>query len=383
MRQRLITTKTNWLAQQEKLTLIGQEADKLRQQLQQYQAQAPRPTSEVVVEISSTVEVNASFTLTYFVGNAGWTPAYDLRAKTVGQPIELLMKAQVTNNTGEDWSKVDLSLSSGNPTLGGVMPNLNPWTLYQPRPMQLQEVTMQSRKAKADAAPSVAYGGAEMEKYEDRAASTTVANTVAYRTTTMEFVIETPFTVPSDGVPHMVGVKSHSVPATFKHYATPKLDKDAFLYARTTGWEELNLLPGEANVFFEGTFVGQSFLQLDLPKDTLDISLGRDKGVVVERVRRKSTDQKAIVGGKRTATIGWDLTVRNTKGTAVDLEMRDQFPLSPQSEIEVKLEDNGGAVVDDQKGFLTWNFKLEPKATKKLGFSYSVKHPKEMPVALE
>ncbi len=383
VRQRLITTKTNWLAQQEKLTLLGQEADKLRQQLQQYQAQAPRPTSEVVVEISSAVEVSASFTLSYFVGNAGWTPAYDLRAKTVGQPIELLMKAQVTNNTGEDWSKVDLSLSSGNPTLGGVMPNLNPWTLYQPRPMQLQEVAVQSRKARADAAPSAAYGGAEMEKYEDRAATTTVANTVAYRTTTVEFVIETPFTVPSDGVPHMVGVKNHSIPATFKHYATPKLDKDAFLYARTTGWEDLNLLPGEANVFFEGTFVGQSFLQLDLPKDTLDISLGRDKGVVVERVKRKTTDQKAVVGGKRTVTVGWDLTVRNTKGTAVDLEVRDQFPLSPQSEIEVKLEDNGGAVVDDQKGFLTWNFTLAPKATKKLGFSYTVKHPKDMPVVIE
>jgi len=383
VRERLRTTKTNWLAQQEKLTTIGQEADKLRQQLQQYQAQAPRPTSEVVVEIASDVEVSASFTLTYFVGNAGWTPAYDLRAKSVGQPIELLMKAQVTNNTGEDWSKVGLSLSSGNPTLGGVMPGLNPWTLYQPRPMQLQQVTISSRTRKADAAPSAAYGGAVMEKDEERAASTTVANTVAYRTTTVEFVIETPFTVPSDGVPHMVGVKNHSIPATFKHYATPKLDKDAFLYARTTGWEDLNLLPGEANVFFEGTFVGQSFLQLDLPKDTLDISLGRDKGVVVERVKRKTMDQKAVVGGKRTVTVGWDLTVRNTKGTTVDLEVRDQFPLSPQSEIEVKLEDTGEAVVDDQKGFLTWNFTLAPKATKKLGFSYTVKHPKDMPVVLE
>jgi uncharacterized protein (TIGR02231 family) len=221
------------------------------------------------------------------------------------------------------------------------------------------------------------------EKYEDLDASTVVANAVAYRTTTVEFVIETPFTVPSDGVPHMVGVKNHSIPATFKHYATPKLDKDAFLYARTTGWEDLNLLPGEANVFFEGTFVGQSFLQLDLPKDTLDISLGRDKGVVVERVKRKTMDQKAVVGGKRTVTVGWDLTVRNTKGTTVDLEVRDQFPLSPQSEIEVKLEDTGEAVVDDQKGFLTWNFTLAPKATKKLGFSYTVKHPKDMPVALE
>lgn len=385
VRERMKAMKVGWLEQEEKKQAIHAEAEKLRQQLSSLQAQAPRPTSEVVVEIASDVEVNASFTLTYFVGNAGWTPAYDLRAKSVGQPIELLMKAQVTNNTGEDWSKVNLSLSSGNPTLGGVMPGLNPWTLFIPRPQYLQQVTISSRSRKADAAPSVASGGVAMddEKYEERAANTTVANTVAYRTTTVEFVIETPFTVPSDGVPHMVGVKSHSIPATFKHYATPKLDKDVFLYARTTGWEDLNLLPGQANVFFEGTFVGESYLQLDIPRDTLDISLGRDKGVVVERVKRKTTDQKAVVGGKRTVTIGWDLTVRNTKGTAIELEVRDQYPLSPQSEIEVKLEDQGGAVVDEQKGFLTWNFRLEPKATKKLGFVYVVKHPKEMPVVLE
>jgi uncharacterized protein (TIGR02231 family) len=218
---------------------------------------------------------------------------------------------------------------------------------------------------------------------EDVPANTTVWNTVANRTTTIEFVIETPFSVPSDGVPHMIGVKNHSIPATYKHYTTPKRDKDAFLYARTTGWEDLNLLPGQANVFFEGTFVGESFLQLDVPKDTLEISLGRDKGIVVDRVKRKTTNEKATIGSKRTITVGWDITVRNTKGTAVDLEVRDQYPLSPQSEIEVKLEDKGGADANEQTGQLTWNFKLEPKATRKLGFSYTVKFPKELPVVVE
>lgn len=384
VRERLKITKTNWLGQQEKLNSLHLEAEKLRQQLSTLQSQAPRPTSEVVVEITSSVEVSASFAITYYVGGAGWVPAYDLRAKGVGQPIDLLMKAQVTNNTGEDWNKVELSLSSGNPTLGGVMPNLNPWTLYTHRPMQLESISSRPRmRATADAPSSAAYEGKEEMKYEDREANYVVNNTVAYRTTTSEFVIETPFTIPSDGVPHTVGVKNHSIAATYKHYATPKLDKDAFLYARTTGWEDLNLLPGEANVFFEGTFVGQSYLQLDLPKDTLDISLGRDKGVVVERVKRKASNEKAVIGGSRTVTIGWDLTIRNTKGTSVDLEVRDQHPMSPQSEIEVKLVEKGGAVVNENNGMLIWNINLAAKETKKLGFAYTVKHPKDMPVILE
>ncbi len=386
VRERMKAMKAGWLAQEEKKQVIGKEADKLRQQLAQLQGQAPRPTSEIVVEIDAPAEVAASFVLTYFASGAGWTPAYDLRARSVGQPIELLMKAQVVNNTGEDWTKVDLGLSSGNPTQGGVMPSLQPWVLEQPYTIQ----TLSSRGARAyddvrapAAAPSVAEGAYRKDNYEEVPATLEVANTVVYRTTTVEFAIDAPFTIPADGMAHTVAVKTHSVPATYKHYCTPKLDKDAFLYARTTGWEDLNLLPGQANVFFEGTYVGQSFLDLSKPQDTLAISLGRDKGVVVERVRRKGADDKAVVGSKRTVIRGWDLTVKNNKGTAVDLELVDQYPLSPRSEIEVKLEDKGGASVNEQTGQLTWQLSLEPKASRKLGFSYSVKHPKDQPVIVE
>lgn len=389
VRERLKVTKTNWLAQQEKLTEIGKEADKLRAQLAQYQSEQPQPTSEIVVEIDAPVEVAASFTLTYFVGNAGWTPAYDLRAKNTSEPIELLMKAQVVNNTGEAWDRVDLSLSSGNPTLGGNMPNLNAWVLQQP--YTIQTVSTEGRKFRGVFAPAPAAGNVRADdgeadkalRYEEMPAQLEVENTVVYNTTTVEFAIDAPFSVPADGMAHTVAVKSHKVPATYKHYCTPKLDKDAFLYARTTGWEDLNLIPGQANVFFEGTYVGQSYLNVQSTTDTLNVSLGRDKGVVVERIRRKSTNDKGAVTGKRTITVGFDINVRNTKGSAIDIEVRDQHPLSPRSEIEVKLEEKGDAVVNEQTGQLTWNITVEPKSTKKLGFAYTVKHPKDMPVVVE
>ncbi|MBP6573015.1 MAG: mucoidy inhibitor MuiA family protein [Flavobacteriales bacterium] len=389
VRERLKVTKTNWLAQQEKLTEIGREADKLRAQLAQYQGEQHRPTSEIVVEIDAPVEVAATFTLNYFVSDAGWTPAYDLRAKSTSTPIELLMKAQVINNTGEDWTKVDLALSSGNPTLGGNMPMLSAWVLQQPYMLETISGGRKKYRSRMDdekaMAPAVAYGwsNGDGQRAEDTEALLEVANTVVYNTTTIEFSIDAPFSVPADGLAHTVAVKTHTVPAIYKHFVTPKLDKDAFLYARTTGWEDLNLLPGTANVFFEGTYVGQSYLNLQQTKDTLDVSLGRDKGVVVERVRRKSTNDKAVIGGKRTNTVGFDISVRNTKGSAIDIEVRDQHPLSPQSEIEVKLIESPDAIVNEQTGQLTWNITVEPKATKKLGFSYSVKHPKDMPVMLE
>ncbi len=388
VRERLKATKTNWLLQQEKMAELGKEADKLRAQLAQYQAEQPQPTSEIVVEIDAPVEVAASFTLIYFVGNAGWTPAYDLRAKNTSDPIELLMKAQVVNSTGEAWEKVDLSLSSGNPTLGGNMPTLSAWVLQQPYMIQTVSTRLANESRAYDdapsaAPPSTAQGGNMDLKYEEMPAQLEVANTVVYNTTTVEFAIDVPFSVPADGMAHTVAVKTHKVPALFKHYCTPKLDKDAFLYARTTGWEDLNLIPGQANVFFEGTYVGQSYLNVQSTTDTLDVSLGRDKGVVVERIRRKSTNDKAVIGGKRTINVGFDINVRNTKGSAIDIEVRDQHPLSPRSEIKVELKEKGDANVNEQTGQLTWNIRVEPKSTKKLGFAYSVEHPKDMPVVVE
>ncbi|MCB0758702.1 MAG: DUF4139 domain-containing protein, partial [Flavobacteriales bacterium] len=379
VRERLKTIKAGQLAQAEKLVQMNEDLTKLRQQLQQLKGQAARPTSEVVLEVEAAASAAATFTISYFVSNASWTPAYDLRATGTGKPIELTMKAQVVNGTGEDWDKVALSLSSGNPTLGGIMPQLHPWTLSQP--YRTQGLLNRVDNAEMQAAPSMAKSMDDAGATLD--AITQVPNTVLQRTTTMEFSIDAPFSIPADGVAHSVSVTEHTIPATYKHYCTPKLDRDAFLYARTTGWEDMNLLPGVANVFFEGTYVGKSYLDLDQPHDTLDISLGRDKGITVERVKRKTTNEKAVIGSKRTVSVGWDITVRNTKSVAVDLELRDQYPLSPRSEVEVKLEDKGGADVNEQTGMLTWKITVAPKETKKMGFGYTVKYPKDMPVVVE
>lgn len=375
IRERLRTVKTNWLGQQEKIAGLQEDKGKLQQQINELQGSATQPTGEVLVDIQANAATTASFILSYYVAQAGWVPAYDLRTSGTGHPMQLSMKAQVTNSSGEDWNKVALSFSSGNPTLGGAMPTLTPWTL-------------QPYRARSGLIPSLAGSGNELrmrteafDMVAEKAAPPPVD--VARQATTVEYAITMPFSVPSDGSPHAVVVQEHALPATYSYFATPKLDKDAFLYARTTGWEDLNLLSGEANVFLEGTYVGKSYLQLDTPKDTLEIGLGRDKGVVVERVKRKGGDQKALIGGSRTVAIGWDITVRNTKGTAVELELRDQYPLGGQSEIEVKLTDKGSAQVDDKKGLLTWHLKIAPRETKKVGFSYTVKHPKDLRPMLE
>lgn len=203
------------------------------------------------------------------------------------------------------------------------------------------------------------------------------------RTTDFEFAIQVPYTIPSDGQNHSVGVREEQLPARYRYYCTPKLDLDAFLFAKVTGWETMDLLPGPAHIYFEGTYVGESELDPSIAGDTLDLSLGRDQGVRVQRTKRKDFSQKQTVGGKRTDRIAWEIGVRNNKAQAVELIITDQFPVAARSEIEVELVESTGAQVDRPRGFLTWRQTLAPRTDRTWTFSYSVKYPKEADVRLE
>lgn len=214
-------------------------------------------------------------------------------------------------------------------------------------------------------------------------ANTSLADAVVQRTTSFEFPISVPYTIPSDGQNHQVGVQEQELKSSYRYYCTPKLDLDAFLFAQVTGWEGLNLLAGPAYIYFEGTYVGESLLDLGGVGDTLDISLGRDKGVSVQRTKRKDFSQRQVVGSKRTESVGWEIAVRNNKRQAIELTITDQVPMAARNEIEVKLDENGGAQVNAEKGFLTWKVAVEPRTNQQWRFGYSVKVPKERIVVLE
>jgi uncharacterized protein (TIGR02231 family) len=214
-------------------------------------------------------------------------------------------------------------------------------------------------------------------------ATTAVGQQAVYRATTFAFPIAVPYSIPSDGQNHLVAISEKELAGSYRYYCTPKLDPDAFLFAQATGWEDLNLLPGSAHIYFEGTYVGESLLDLTGVGDTLDISLGRDKGVSVQRVKRKDLSTRQVLGSRRVESVGWTITVRNNKDQPIALTITDHYPVPVRNEIEVRLDDAGGAIVDAEKGFLTWRMDLQPRADRSLPFGYSVKVPKERQVVLE
>jgi uncharacterized protein (TIGR02231 family) len=364
-----------------KLAQLNERLVRINRQIQEQSELYSRNTSEITVSVSAEAATAADLEISYIVANAGWNPVYDLRGVNTKSPVQLSYKANVFQSTGEEWKNVKLTLSTANPSLGGYKPELYPWYLnfYTP------PVAYRSMRGKAAGmvSKSVEMPAAEMAKEEVLADATTVEQTVSTIQTSLntEFEIGLPYTVMSASRPTLVDIRNYEMKASYRYSTAPKLDNDAFLMAQATGWEEFNLLPGEANVFFEGTFVGKTYIDPNNIKDTLSISMGRDKRVVVKREKLKDYTTRKTISSNQRDSYAWEISIRNTKNEPLEITVEDQVPVSQNSQIEVTLTDAGGATVAKDSGKLVWKLTLQPNETRKVVFKYEVKYPKDKQVS--
>jgi uncharacterized protein (TIGR02231 family) len=380
-RTRLKDIKLTILEQNKKIIKLKEEIAKIDQQLNQLNASRKSgSTSEILVAVRAKTAVDASFLLNYLVYNANWTPSYDLRVDDIDKPVKLDYKANVAQSSGEDWNNVQLSLSTANPQNSGTRPVLNDWWL---RFFELTPVATGRRRSLKKESMGESQIYLDGEAIELNEAMQTPSVEIFENTTSKTFKIEDPYDIPSNAKSHVVYIQQQKLPASYEYYAAPKLDPDVFLTALVTDWEQYDLLSGEANLFFEGTYVGKSLLNVDQTQDTLILSLGRDKNITVSREKQKDFSKKQFIGNKKTENIAWKISVRNKKKQAIKLVIEDQYPLSTSSEIEVKLESSKGAKVDEARGRLTWDINLKPGQKKDLEFKYSVKYPKHRQLVLE
>lgn len=362
----------------DKIAKYQAELNKLQSTLNQLrQPRASKGVGEIMVEIDSKSSVSASFTFDYLVSNAGWTPLYDIRAINTNKDIELHYRSNIYQNTGVDWNNVKLSVSTGNPHQNGVIPNMNVWYLNFVTPIYGNKYSGKGRASGATARPEAATAKL-LTMDANSALNSANYTTVNQGQTNTTFEISLPYTIPSSNKKVNVKVQKWTLPATYRYYAVPRLDPDAFLQARITGWEDLSLLPGNVNVFFEGTYVGKSYLNPANIQDTMDISLGKDKNIIIERKKSKDKSANGIFGGDKKMNMGWNISVRNNKSASIHLVLQDQIPLSNRADVEVKLIEKSGASYNEKTGFLKWDFELNSKKNKNLEFQYQIKYPKDI-----
>lgn len=204
-----------------------------------------------------------------------------------------------------------------------------------------------------------------------------------YQPTNIVYKIDEKYTLETDGKTTTIAIKQMDIPALYEYIAVPKLDPAAFLTAKILNWQDYDLQSGESNLYYEGTFLGKTYIDLSSVGDTLLLSLGKDNGIKVSRKLLKEFSAKKFIGSNRTETKQYEITVMNTKRIPVSVTVQDQFPVSTTKEIEIKDKNAPGANVNDETGLATWLLNLQPAQERKLPIAYSVKYPKDKKVDLE
>ncbi len=292
-----------------------------------------------------------------------------------------LTPQEIAMETVQDLSNA----TSGSYAMDGDAEYYAPEPSYYDNNMStLEEVTIVTKKNKLrkESKKSEAYGYYGGEVSTGATYSTSIATQVV-RDLRMEFVIDVPFTIPSDNADHRVPIATYQMPATYEYHSVPKFDEGVFLVAQISGWEKLNLLSGESNIYFDGTYIGKSYVDVNSTKDTISFSFGKDNKIKVERKKSQEMSKTRLVGSRYKYEVTWDFTIRNNGGAAIPIIIKDHFPISTNSDIKVKEGTYEGATYDENTHILTWKFTTKSGETKTFKFDYTVDYEKGQAVYLE
>jgi len=451
---------------------LKNELFNVSKQLLELNSKIDLPTSVVKVVVTSETETKSLLKLDYFVPDASWIPAYDIRITETDQPLDFIYKARVTQNTDENWDNVKLTLSTGNPALSNTKPGLMPYFLtfdnyyrtsspgsstentpfkgivkgriteaetgepligatvvvkgtttgvvadvngnysievpqgynilsYSFIGYKTQEVPISSGTINISMSPEemaleevvvVAYGVSDSYSgtLAGKAAGVNISRmkeqiplAIEKRQLTTEFQIDIPYTVPSDNQPYDVNMVEYEIDAGYEYYAVPKLSNNAFLIAKIPDWISYNLLSGSAFIFFKGIYQGESYIDLGTSSDTLSVSVGRDKDILITREIQKDFASKGITGSTKKEQKAWTVTVKNNKAIPVRISVEDQYPVSKTDEIKVDLIEFSGANREESTGKLLWDIQLKPAEKKTVELRYSVRYPTNRSVIIE
>lgn len=213
-------------------------------------------------------------------------------------------------------------------------------------------------------------------KSEEFVSSAPIQNQEISNQTSFSYKIERPYSVPSDGKEHTLEIKRETPQTDYLYASVPKLSSNAYLIGNLTDWDELNLIEGEANVYFENSFVGSTYLDPSSLLDTLEISLGKDERIIIERKKLKDFEERRFFGSKTRESLSFEISIRNTKSEPIEIIVEDQIPVSTDESIKISPKELSGGELDEQTGIINWRLNLKPNETRKIKLNYQIEYPK-------
>jgi len=251
--------------------------------------------------------------------------------------------------------------------------------------MELEEISVRGARAIRQSAFNQGFmlDDAKDKNLEEKPAlGADQFTTVVHQLIAAEFKIDLPYSIKSNNEKNLVLIKNSDLNTTFKYYSVPKVDPGVYLVAQMTKLDELQLVPASANIFFDGSYIGETYLDPTSMDDTLNLSLGKDPNIVVKRTLLKQKSKDKVVQDKRERTFSYQIEVQNNKSSAIQLIIQDQVPMTTNNDITIELLEKDSARELPGNGILEWDYKLKSGENKKLEFSFKVKHPKDQQINL-
>lgn len=381
-----LSNSINKLEKQERT--LQEELTALKGKLTFNQTSAEKTSQgKLIVNVMSSQSGNIPLEVSYLTNHATWQASYEMRIDKINDPIQMLYKAQVRQNTGIDWKNIKLSLTSGPANQNTFAPELQPWFVdyYNPRRSNdyaLEEVVVDTYRTASKKSVEGRPNASVIQTLQGQVPGLNIS-TVSDFTQINEsqlnitFNIDIPYTILSNNKEHSVALKDTQLPATYSYVTIPKLDTNAYLVAKIKNYGDYNILPGEANVIFEGMYVGKTFVNANANEDDLRLSLGKDPNISVSRILISDKSGTKTLSSRKVQDFVYEISIRNNKKENISIVVEDQMPISSNSDIEVTLSDKGGAKQDEEKGKLSWEVNLKSNETKKIRFGYQVKSAKD------
>ena len=353
----------------------------------------PPRKMEVRMDVAASAPGHAVFRVSYTVRGARWAPLYDARldsgARDRKPALELVRRAEIVQQTGEDWSNVALSVSTVRTQKGGNAPELRPLIVRYQEPAKPVPITM--TVPRRDRVTSAEPEGTLSAPYA--AAPSQLPVVVAEE---REAAIETGGFQVMFRIPGRVSVATNEGAKSFRIAtsstapellvrATPALDETAFLEAEFKQADEAPLLPGLVSLYRDGIFVGRSRMAL-IPKDeTVRLGFGADDKVKITRVVTRQTEgQTGLISSAKTDEREFKITVRNGHASPVNVTIEEQLPVSETADIQVEMLPSSTQPtqrdVRDQRGVLAWTMDLAAGETRDIKFGWRVKWPSDKSV---
>lgn len=372
--QKMTSILNQQKAAREEIAELTEKLEELNRQLEIDMPIIAKEKTQIVLSLGTSKNLTSKMRISYITPDAGWSPAYDIRSQGMDKPILLTYKADVIQNTGLNWDKVKLVLTSTNPSLNITAPTLSPWYL------SLYNNTAKFRNSNMDmkmAMPAPVSEAMNEAPREQLSKGVTRYVTTNNNGINLSHAIALPYTLKNSTEPNTLVINQKEVVADYRYLTTPKLVEEVYLQAEVKDWENLNLLNGRANIYYMNSFVGNSYINTNELTELLSIPFGIDKNIQISRINNEKIRKEPIfIGTTIEQKESYTIKVRNTYNSPVKVTIYDQLPLSQENNINVADAVYKDGVLDKDTGEIKWNITLGAKEEKSLPLNYTLSYPK-------